>query len=120
MTHKFNQAKCLKLMLEREGKTYLQKSAELTHYLILIEGSADFNIYKFQKISAVQAEIENVVIKPTRPAKSVTKTMDLDYEVSGPAPFTHVDIKTPVGSKILRKQSQSTTLEEMSYNKLYI
>ncbi len=66
--------------------------------------------------AALQADRQNIIIEPTRPDKSVAKNVDLDYEVSGPAPFTHVDIKTPIGSEILRKQRQLITIEEMGYN----
>ena len=31
------------------------------------------------------------------------RRVDLDYNVQGPALFTHVDVKNPVGSKTLKK-----------------
>jgi hypothetical protein len=41
--------------------------------------------------------------------------VDLDYKVQGPGSWTHVDIKTPVGSEALKKQLQTISLEEMGY-----
>lgn len=40
--------------------------------------------------------------------------MDLDFVISGPGPFTHLDVKHPVGSAILKKQGQNTTLRKMA------
>lgn len=63
----------------------------------------------------VQAKLENLVIKPTRPDRETARRVDLDYKVQGPAPFTHFDVKNPVGSEILKKQGQTISLEDMSY-----
>ena len=63
----------------------------------------------------VQAKLENLVIKPTRPDMETARRVDLDYKVQGPAPFTHFDVKNPVGSEILKKQGQTISLEDMSY-----
>jgi hypothetical protein len=63
----------------------------------------------------VQAKLENLVIKPTRPNMETAKRVDLDYTVQGPAPFTHFDVKNPVGSEILKKQGQTISLEDMAY-----
>lgn len=63
----------------------------------------------------VQAKLENLVIKPTRPDMETAKRVDLDYKVQGPAPFTHFDVKNPVGSEILKKQGQTISLEDMAY-----
>lgn len=41
--------------------------------------------------------------------------MDLDYKVEGPAPFTYFDVKTPIGSDILKQQGQKMSLEDMAY-----
>mgnify|MGYP006148169565 CR=1 FL=1 len=41
--------------------------------------------------------------------------VDLDFEVEGPPPFIHFDIKMPVGSEILRNQGQTISLGNMSY-----
>ena len=43
------------------------------------------------------------------------RRVDLDYEVRGPAPFTHFDVKNPVGSEILKKQGQTISLKDMAY-----
>lgn len=43
------------------------------------------------------------------------RCVDLDFTVQGPAPFTHFDVKNPVGSEILKKQGQTISLEEMAY-----
>ncbi len=63
----------------------------------------------------VQAKLETLVIKPTRPDMETARRVDLDYEVEGPAPFTHFDVKNPVGSEILKKQGQTISLEDMAY-----
>ena len=63
----------------------------------------------------VQAKLENLVSKPTRPDMEKARRVDLDYNVQGPAPFTHVDVKNPVGSETLKKQGQTINLEEMAY-----
>lgn len=65
--------------------------------------------------AAVQAKLANLIIEPTRPDTVTAKSVDLDYQILGPAPFTHLDIKTPVGSEILRKQNRTVSVEEMSY-----
>jgi hypothetical protein len=43
------------------------------------------------------------------------RLVDLDFEVEGPPQFIHFDVKTPVGSEILRSQDQTISLENMSY-----
>ena len=63
----------------------------------------------------VQGKSENLVIKPTRSDMETARRVDLDYKVQGPAPFTHFDVKNPVGSEILKKQGQTISLEDMSY-----
>lgn len=63
----------------------------------------------------VQSKLENLVINPTRPDMETARRVDLDYEVEGPAPFTHFDVKNPVGSEILKKQGQTISLEDMAY-----
>ena len=63
----------------------------------------------------VQAKLENLVSKPTRPDMEKARRVDLDYNVQGPAPFTHVDVKNPVGSETLKKQGQTINLEDMAY-----
>jgi hypothetical protein len=51
----------------------------------------------------VQAELQNVVIEPTRANELEAGRVDLDFTVQGPDPWTHVDIKQPLGSKALSK-----------------
>lgn len=63
----------------------------------------------------VQAQLENLVITPTRPDMETARRVDLDYKVQGPAPFTYVDVKTPVGSEILKQQNRTISLEDMAY-----
>lgn len=41
--------------------------------------------------------------------------MDLDFKIEGPLPYIHLDIKHPVGSKILIKQDSEMTLKTMAY-----
>ena len=65
--------------------------------------------------AAVQSKLENLAINPTRSDMATARRVDLDYEVEGPSPFTHIDIKNPVGSEILKKQNQTITLQDMSY-----
>jgi len=43
-------------------------------------------------------------MKPANPDMETAKRVDLDFTVKEPESFTHVDLKTPVGSKILKKQ----------------
>lgn len=79
------------------------------------------NIVKYDRVSidearaVIQAELQNVVIQPTRASKLEARRVDLDYKVKGPGLLTHVDIKYPVGSKILKKQGQTVTVEDMAY-----
>jgi hypothetical protein len=76
---------------------------------------------KFDRVSIdearaiVQAKLETLVIKPTRPDMETARRVDLDFKVQGPAPFTHFDVKNPVGSEILKKQGQTISLEDMGY-----
>ena len=76
---------------------------------------------KFDRVSideartVVQAKLEKVIIEPARPGMESAKRVDLDFTVQGPVPFTHIDVKNPVGSEILKKQGQTISLEDMSY-----
>ena len=76
---------------------------------------------KFSRVSIdeartiVQAKLEKLIIEPARPDMETAKCVDLDFIVQGPTPFTHIDVKNPVGSKILKKQGQTISLEDMSY-----
>ena len=65
--------------------------------------------------SALHAEMEGHIENPQRLDQSFTKSVDLDFKVDGPYPFTHVDIKHPVGSEILQKQNSPMDLETMAY-----
>ena len=66
--------------------------------------------------SAIQAEIEGVIKDAQRIPKPYCHRVDLDFVISGPFPYTHLDFKHPVGSAILKKQNSPFTLEEMAYN----
>ena len=66
--------------------------------------------------TALQSEMEEIVYNPQRIEKPICKSVDLDFKVDGPAPYTHMDVKHPVGSEILRKQNSPDTLEEMAKN----
>lgn len=43
------------------------------------------------------------------------RRVNLDFPVQRPAPFRHFDVKNSVGSKMLKKQGQTISLENMSY-----
>lgn len=79
------------------------------------------NDVKYDRVSidearaVVQAEVQNVVIEPTRANTLEARHLDLDYKVKGPYPLTHVDIKHPVGSETLLKQGQTISVEDMAY-----
>ena len=81
------------------------------------------NVVKYDRVSIdearaiviVQAKLENLVIKATRPDMETARRVDLDFTVQGPATFTHFDVKNLVGSEILKKQGQTISLKEMSY-----
>jgi hypothetical protein len=66
--------------------------------------------------TAIHAEIEGIVDNAQRIEQPICKSVDLDFKVDGPAPFTHMDAKHPVGSEILSKQNSPDTLQEMVYN----
>ena len=65
--------------------------------------------------AVVQAELKNVVIEPTRANQLEARRVDLDFKVQGPHPWTHVDIKQPIGSEALIKQGQTISVEDMAY-----
>ncbi len=50
-----------------------------------------------------------------RPNNETAQCVDLDFGVEGP-PLTHVNVKIPVGSEVLRRQNQRISLEDMAYN----
>jgi hypothetical protein len=57
-----------------------------------------------------------IVDNAQRIKQPIFKSVDLDFKINGPAPFTHLDVKHPVGSEILLKQNSPYTLQEMAYN----
>jgi hypothetical protein len=59
--------------------------------------------------------MEGGVDNPQRIEKPICKSVDLDFKVDGPAPYTHMDIKHPVGSELLRKQNQTIDIKAMAY-----
>jgi hypothetical protein len=64
--------------------------------------------------SAIQAEILGFINGVNILPKPYCQSVDLDFVISGPSPFTHMDIKHPVGSAILKKQKQNVTLRQAS------
>ncbi len=66
--------------------------------------------------TALQLEMEEIVDNPQRIEKSICKFVDLDFKVEGPAPYTHMDAKHPVGSEILRKQNRNVDIKTMAYD----
>ena len=65
--------------------------------------------------AALQAEMEGIVDNPQRIEKPICKSVDLDFKVDGPARYTHMDCKHPVGSEILIKQRQTININTMAY-----
>ena len=65
--------------------------------------------------SAIQSEIEGIIKDVQRIPKPYCNLIDLDFAISGPFPYTHLDFKHPVGSAILKKQNQTSTLRQASY-----
>lgn len=65
---------------------------------------------------AIHAEIEGLVDNVQRIEQPICKSVDLDFKVDGPNPYTHIDVKHPVGSEILKKQNSLCTLQEMANN----
>ena len=66
--------------------------------------------------TAIHAEIEGLVDNVQRIEQPICKSVDLDFKVNGPGPYTHMDVKHPVGSEILLKQKSPDTLQEMAHN----
>lgn len=62
--------------------------------------------------AVLQAESQGLISSPTRPSTKLAKTVDLDFRVKGE--YSFCDIKTPVGSQILKNQNRADTLVEMS------
>jgi len=42
-----------------------------------------------------------------------TQSMNLDFKIDGPYPYTHLDIKQPVVSEILKEQGNILDIETM-------
>jgi hypothetical protein len=66
--------------------------------------------------TALQSEMEGIVDNIQRIEKPICKSVDLDFKVDGPAPYTHMDVKHPVGSEILRKQNRQVDIKTMAYD----
>ena len=60
--------------------------------------------------------MEGIVDNPQRIEKPICKSVDLDFKVAGPAPYTHMDAKHPVNSEILRKQNRNLDIKTMAYD----
>lgn len=69
-----------------------------------------------EAITAVYSEMEGIVLNPKRIKQPICKSVDLDFVVSGPGKYSHMDVKHPVGSDILKKQGQKINIQEMAYN----
>jgi hypothetical protein len=65
--------------------------------------------------TALHAEIEGLIDNVQWIEQLICKSVDLDFKVDGPVPYTHIDTKHPVGSEILRKQGQTIDIKIMAY-----
>jgi hypothetical protein len=65
--------------------------------------------------TAIHAEIEGIMENAERIEQPFIQFIDLDYKLSGPGPYSHADVKHPVGSQILKKQKSSLTLKQHAY-----
>ena len=45
------------------------------------------------------------MLNPQRIEQPICNDLDLDFQIDGPGPYTHMDVKHPVGSEILLKQN---------------
>ena len=68
----------------------------------------------YEARSALQAESMGLVEDVERIPQPYCKRVDLDFRVSGPPPYTHLDVKHPVGSAILKKQGRNIKLRTMA------
>lgn len=66
--------------------------------------------------TAIHAEMEDIIENPRRIEQPICNDLDLDFQINGPGPYTHMDVKHPVGSEILLKQNSPYTLQEMADN----
>jgi len=62
---------------------------------------------------AFQAESEGMIQNVSRLEMPYAKSVNLDFKIDGPYPYTHLDIKQPVGSEILKEQGNSFDIETM-------
>lgn len=85
-TLQFSQERFLKLAKDPNAR------AEVYHKTTVDEARA-----------ALQAEMEGFIENVERIPQPYCKQVDLDFRISGPVPFTHLDIKHPVGTVILKK-----------------
>ena len=67
-----------------------------------------------EAISALQAEMMGLIEDVKRIPQPYCKQVDLDFRVSGPPPYTHLDLKHPVVSTILKKQGHHIKLRTMA------
>lgn len=66
--------------------------------------------------AAIQAEMKGIIKNISRIDKPYCKSVDLDFKIDGPGQYTHLDVKHPVGSKILKRQGQTKGLMDMAYD----
>lgn len=96
-TLKFTQERFLKLAKDPSART------KVYHKTTVDEARA-----------ALQAEIMGLIENVERIPQPYCKQVDLDFRISGPAPFSHLDIKHPVGTVILKKQGRNIKLSTMA------
>ena len=65
--------------------------------------------------SVVQAELQNLIEKPSRFSFKTSGIVDLDFKIEGPALYTHLDVEDPLGSYTLKKQKQRINIEQMAF-----
>ena len=66
--------------------------------------------------SALHAEMKGIIDNVERIPKPDCNFCDLDFKVAGPAPYTHLDVKHPVGSGILKKQNSPKSVQDMAFD----
>ena len=66
--------------------------------------------------SALHAEMKGIIDNVERIPKPDCNFCDLDFKVAGPAPYTHLDVKHPVGSSILKKQNSPKSVQDMAFD----
>ena len=65
--------------------------------------------------AAIQLEMKGIIKNVSRIDKPYCKSVDLDFKIDGPGPYTYLDVKHPVGSQILKKQGQTIDIQTMAY-----